>query len=203
MQGIFFVLDAYNIDRSNPAKAVQAVNALNLTLKGANDYLRHAVELQDEETMPYISDVTEARTVLAYMVQVGLQRNKELFSLEAFQQFAVRAKGVQPVAIPQPIAPVIEAVPVEPIPVVAKVEAVPVLVPAPVAIKVEPKPIVEVAEKKKRTRRIDPNSNLQRAKNLYQSVPDKSRDAILDLFKTVLGLDGGTAMTYYYIARKG
>ena len=214
MQGIYYVLDAYNIDRSNPVKAVQVVNSLNLTLNCANDYLKHAVELQDDETMPFVNDVVEARTILAYMVQVGLQRNTELFSLDAFKQFATRTKSIkriEPVAAPL----VIHANPIPAVqsPAVLSIETIepkviePAVIEAPVVepAVIEPKTITETPlpkQTRKRNRKVDPNSNLQRAKVLYNGTADKSRDAILTLFQTELGIEAGTAMTYYYLARK-
>lgn len=65
--------------------------------------------------------------------------------------------------------------------------------------------VAEVTEVKKsgRGRKSDPNSAVNVAKRLYSEASDKSRDAILKLFQEKLGLESGTAMTYYYIARKG
>lgn len=90
----------------------------------------------------------------------------------------------------------------------------PVIEQSPIVFDIEPPTAIEVAasealappvstdKKAGRGRRSDPNSAVNVAKRLYAESADKSRDAILKLFQEKLGLESGTAMTYYYIARK-
>lgn len=190
MNGIHYILDTYSIKKIDIAKAVQSVNTLNISINTMKHFLAEIVTLEDGESLPEINDSEKVRKILAYMVQVGLQRKVEKFSLQAFHDFSNRVGLTVEKREPEiSVQKIIQEI--QKSPKIESAEIQPVV-----------KPAIVAQEQIKRNRKIDPNSNLSRAKILYQNAIDKSRDSIVQLFQRELGIESGTATTYYYLAKK-
>lgn len=196
MHGIHYVLDANHIKHDNIAKAVQAINSLPISLGTVNHFIAETIDLAEDETVPKIDDLDQARATLAYIVQTGLKKKVKTFSLDAFEEFKNRAESMK-IETPQPVTLYTNRINDSHHPAVSAVERVekPQVnspnSPAPVKVKGT------------RNRKANPNSNLSRAKALYSDAVDKSRDAIVALYVKELGIEQGTATTYYYLAKKG
>lgn len=207
MHGIDYVLDSNHIKRDNIGLAVQAVNSLNISLNTVNHFIAETIEHDFDETVPVIDDLDQARATLALIVQTGLKQKVQKFSLDAFAQFSNRAKSIQRENVPNPQP--VSITPAMPKPVqgnipVQSTPAPVTIAPKPVApVITRPKPVENTPVKGKRNRKANPNSNLSRAKNLYTNSSDKTRDTIVALFQKELGIEQGTATTYYYLAKKG
>lgn len=192
MHGIHCVLDANHIKHDNIVQAVQAVKDLQISLSTVNYFISQAIEVGEDETVPKIEDLAQARATLAYIVQTGLKKKVKTFSLQAFEEFKNRAESMK-IETPQPITLYTNRIADEKPPAIVAVEPAKVQVQTPAPVKV----------KGTRNRKANPNSNLSRAKSLYSDAVDKSRDAIVALYVNELGIEQGTATTYYYLAKKG
>lgn len=221
MHGIDAVLMGFHINRDNIVAAVQAVNNLNLSVNTVNHFIAESIHREadgSEAMIERIEDVDQARAVLALMVRTGIQKNVLKFSLDSLEEFKNRAKSFKREDVPNPQSITIYANQTndgQP-PAVSAIEKAqpkvdssnppPIAKPAVVQAPPIAKPAVVQAPPKvkgTRNRKANPNSNLSRAKAFYASVSDKSRDAIVALFQKELGIEQGTATTYYYLAKKG
>lgn len=196
MYGIYCVLDANHIKYDNIAQAVQAVNNLQFSLGTINHFIAETIEVGDDETVPKIEDLAQARATLAYIVQTGLKKKVTTFSLAAFEEFKNRAESMK-IETPQPVTLYTNQINDSHPPAVSAVEKVEK------AQVNSPNFSAPVKVKRTRNRKANPNSNLSRAKALYSNAVDKSRDAIVALYVKELGIEQGTATTYYYLAKKG
>lgn len=192
MHGIHYVLDANHIKHDNIAQAVQAINNLPISLSTVNHFIAETIEVGEDESVPKIEDLNQARATLAYIVQTGLKKKVKTFSLDAFEEFKNRAENMK-IETPQPVTLYTNRIADEKPPAIVAVEPVKVQVQTAAPVKV----------KGTRNRKANPNSNLSRAKSLYSDAVDKSRDAIVALYVNELGIEQGTATTYYYLAKKG
>lgn len=211
MHGIFLAIESNHLDTKNVQNAINGWNKLQPSASICNFYIREAIK-DEEERAEYtpIEDQILAKKVVGHIIHTAIKANRPYFSLDAIDQFRKRASLETPITV----APV--KIDLDKISQNTEIQfdiGEPTIIEQVVREQtVKPKKTVHPPVQKKvttvkktgsgRGRKYDANSAQHVAKRIYDEASDKNRDNILKLFADKLGLNPGTAMTYYYMARK-
>lgn len=218
MDGINYFLGTYSINpKDGASQAIKALNSLTLSTNTIKHFIKECIDIPENAKIDLPEGHARAKATLAHILQIGIKTSRNKFSVDAYNELKARAYSTAPEDaeyVPVGAAEVIQPPPKPAIPAPVAAPATfqvahstTVVVrdkPMLPSVTVKPPAIPEIAnvEKGKRGRKADPNSNLAVAKRLYAEAADKTRDVIVELFKEKLGLNHGTATTYYYLARK-
>ena len=183
MNGIHYILDTYSINKTNATLAAQKVLELSLSLNTIKHFLAETITLGAEELipiLPMIDNAMQAKMLLSAIVRIGLQKKLDKVSMVVFNECHewIKTNPVQPERIEPTVVRMI----------------------TPIVASVVPSKVITV--KATRNRKVSTTSNLSRAKALFSNASNKSRDSIVSLFQKELGIESGTATTYYYLAKK-